>query len=192
MFNPAGNTVAVQEERLKLRRDLERYRFLLGNTSDPALVKLLEEMIAEAETYLTRIDPRWRIELLGSTTVTMGRARDAPLAAATALLNSGRITQIGEWRLDPRTRDARSPAGKTVRLTKGEFDLLLAFASHADQVLSRDQLMALSRHSARGSGRTIDVLIGRLRRKLEADPRHPTEIMTVRSEGYVFKSPSKS
>jgi two-component system torCAD operon response regulator TorR len=104
-------------------------------------------------------------------------------------MTAERLLPIGEWRLDPLTRYAKSSAGKTVRLTKGEFDLLSVFMSHADTVLSRGELMVLSQNRSKGpSERTIDVLVGRLRRKLEPDQSNPTQITTVWSEGYVFKS----
>ena len=80
-----------------------------------------------------------------------------------------------------------SPAGKAVRLTTGEFDLLAAFVNHANQVLSRDRLLDLARNREAGPfDRTIDVQVGRLRRKLEDDPQNPGLIKTVRGSGYIF------
>jgi two-component system, OmpR family, response regulator len=77
-----------------------------------------------------------------------------------------------------------------VRLTTGEFELLAAFVNHANQVLSRDRLLDLSRHREAGPfDRTIDVQVGRLRRKLEDDPKNPTMIKTVRGGGYIFTPP---
>jgi len=75
------------------------------------------------------------------------------------------------WNLDLSTRELVSPAGGEVRLTTGEFDLLAAFVNHANQVLSRDRLLDLARNREAGPfDRTIDVQVGRLRRKLEDDP----------------------
>jgi two-component system OmpR family response regulator len=91
------------------------------------------------------------------------------------------------WRLDLTSRELRSPSGKEVRLTTGEFDLLAAFVNHANQVLSRDRLLDLARNREAGPfDRTIDVQVGRLRRKLETDPQKPTLIKTVRGSGYIF------
>jgi two-component system, OmpR family, response regulator len=74
-----------------------------------------------------------------------------------------------------------------VRLTTGEFDLLAAFVSNANQVLSRDRLLDLARNRESGPfDRTIDVQVGRLRRKLEDDPQQPSLIKTVRGSGYMF------
>jgi DNA-binding response OmpR family regulator len=95
--------------------------------------------------------------------------------------------QFAGWRLDLSTRELRSPAGSEVHLTTGEFDLLAAFVNNANQVLSRDRLLDLARNREAGPfDRTIDVQVGRLRRKLEDDPQKPTIIKTVRGTGYIF------
>lgn len=91
------------------------------------------------------------------------------------------------WNLDLATRELVSPQGTEVRLTTGEFDLLSAFVHNANQVLSRDRLLDLARNREAGPfDRTIDVQVGRLRRKLEEDPQRPTMIRTVRGTGYIF------
>src|SRR5712672_1683290 len=91
------------------------------------------------------------------------------------------------WDLDLSTRELVSPAGSEVRLTTGEFDLLAAFVNNANQVLSRDRLLDLARNREAGPfDRTIDVQVGRLRRKLEEDPQNPSLIKTVRGSGYIF------
>ena len=91
------------------------------------------------------------------------------------------------WNLDLSSRELLSPDGKGVRLTTGEFDLLSAFVNHANQVLSRDRLLDLARNREAGPfDRTIDVQVGRLRRKLEDDPQNPNLIKTVRGSGYIF------
>jgi two-component system OmpR family response regulator len=85
------------------------------------------------------------------------------------------------------SRELTSPGGEEVRLTTGEFDLLAAFVHNANQVLSRDRLLDLARNREAGPfDRTIDVQVGRLRRKLEDDPQNPTLIKTVRGSGYIF------
>jgi two-component system, OmpR family, response regulator len=91
------------------------------------------------------------------------------------------------WNLDLSSRELYSPAGSEVRLTTGEFDLLAAFVNNANQVLTRDRLLDLARNREAGpSDRTIDVQVGRLRRKLEDDPQRPSIIKTVRGSGYIF------
>jgi len=91
------------------------------------------------------------------------------------------------WGLDLSSRELTSPTGEAVRLTTGEFDLLAAFVGNANQVLSRDRLLDLARNREAGPfDRTIDVQVGRLRRKLEDDPQNPSLIKTVRGSGYIF------
>lgn len=95
--------------------------------------------------------------------------------------------QFSGWSLDLSSRELFSPVGKEVRLTTGEFDLLAAFVNNANQVLTRDRLLDLARNREAGPfDRTIDVQVGRLRRKLEDDPQRPTMIKTVRGTGYIF------
>jgi two-component system, OmpR family, response regulator len=91
------------------------------------------------------------------------------------------------WSLDLASRELLSPNGEEVRLTTGEFDLLTAFVTNANQVLTRDRLLDLARNREAGPfDRTIDVQVGRLRRKLEDDPQNPSLIKTVRGSGYIF------
>lgn len=91
------------------------------------------------------------------------------------------------WSLDPVSRELHSPAGARVILTSGEFDLLLAFCLHAQRTLTRDQLLDLTQgRGTEAVSRSIDILVSRIRRKIEDDPRDPVLIKTVRSGGYVF------
>jgi two-component system OmpR family response regulator len=94
------------------------------------------------------------------------------------------------WHLDLAARELISPAGDSVRLTGGEFDLLAAFVNHPNQLLSRDRLLDLVRGREAGPfDRTIDVQVGRLRRKLNDDPQRPQLIKTLRGSGYIFTAP---
>ncbi|HEX6613973.1 MAG TPA: response regulator [Rhodanobacteraceae bacterium] len=91
------------------------------------------------------------------------------------------------FRLDPLTRTLRDAAGKDVPLTSGEFDLLRALLDQPNRVLSRDDLMdRIHGRSAGPYDRSIDVQIGRLRRKIEAEPAQPELIKSVRGAGYLF------
>jgi two-component system, OmpR family, response regulator len=95
--------------------------------------------------------------------------------------------QFAGWRLNPGSRDLRSPLGEPVRLTSGEFDLLAAFVANPYRVLTRDRLAELAQHrKVAAFGRTIDVQVARLRRKLGDDPQEPSLIKTVRGIGYIF------
>jgi DNA-binding response OmpR family regulator len=91
------------------------------------------------------------------------------------------------WELDLRIRRLTSPAGETVRLTRGEFALLAAFLRSPQRVLSREQLLAACHvHDAEVFDRSIDAQILRLRRKMEADPSQPALIRTERGIGYML------
>lgn len=97
------------------------------------------------------------------------------------------IFAFAGWALDAGRRRLRSPDGVLVELTGGEFDVLLAFLLNPQRVLDRDELLGLARGRVSGpEDRTIDVQVGRLRRKLEDDPKTPELIKTVRGGGYVL------
>lgn len=97
------------------------------------------------------------------------------------------------WRLDISHRSLHDRDGNPVELTRGEFELLALLLRNPGVVLSRDTLMhSVSRRAWDPTDRTVDVLIRRLRGKLELDSAHPQIITTVRGEGYVFTSDIKS
>lgn len=91
------------------------------------------------------------------------------------------------WRLDVARRQLVSPEGENIALTSGEFDLLAALASHPGRVFGREALMDLThRRSWENFDRAIDAQVARLRKKIEADPKNPTLVKSVRNVGYVF------
>jgi DNA-binding response OmpR family regulator len=91
------------------------------------------------------------------------------------------------WELNLKRRQLLKVSGEEVKLTAAEFNLLAAFLDMPRQVMSREQLLTASRvHDEEIFDRSIDVLILRLRRKLEIDPSNPTLIVTERGAGYVF------
>lgn len=113
------------------------------------------------------------------------RRRDVGGAASPDALPAG--YDFAGFRLDPAARELSDSRGEPVNLTDGEYRLLLVLVEHPGHVLSRDQLMEhLHGHDAGPFDRAIDVQIGRLRRKIEPDPSHPTLIKSVRNAGYVF------
>jgi len=136
-----------------------------------------------ADDYLTKpFSPR---ELLARIRALLRRARtQATVADAIAKV---RAYRFGGWELNIGLRRLRSSEGRVVELTNGEFSLLAAFVSSPQRVLSRDQLLDLSRlHNAEVYDRSIDVQILRLRRKIEVDPAQPQFIKTERGAGYLF------
>jgi len=101
-----------------------------------------------------------------------------------------RALRFAGWELNLRTRKLLAPDGRTLLLGNGEFNLLIAFCRTPQRVMSRDQLLSLSRlYDAEVYDRAIDVQISRLRRKIEADPSRPQIIVTERGAGYVFNAP---
>ena len=101
--------------------------------------------------------------------------------------DGGGLRVFEGWSLDTAKRELRTPDGTLVPLTAGEYDLLAAIVERPGRVLSRDQLLDLTRgRDAVPFDRSVDVQISRLRRKLEVDPKEPQIIKTVRGGGYVF------
>ncbi|PZU60938.1 MAG: DNA-binding response regulator [Sphingobium sp.] len=94
------------------------------------------------------------------------------------------------WQWDVAARRLATPDGVPVELTGGEHDLLLCLVERPQRVLSRDQLLDWTRGRDAGPfDRTIDVQMGRLRRKLAAHPGGEALVKTVRGGGYVFVAP---
>jgi two-component system, OmpR family, response regulator len=129
----------------------------------------LRELVARVKAVLRRLAP----------------AEAAPPAAAAPSARA-RLRFAG-WELDPAARRLTAPGGQDVALTGGEFDLLVAFCHHPGRVLSRDFLLEATRgREAAPFDRTIDVQVGRLRKKLEADVDDPQIIKSVRGAGYIL------
>lgn len=93
------------------------------------------------------------------------------------------------WALDRETHSLIDQEGVAIPLSQREYELLLIFLENPQRILSRNQLMDLLYDQYWDpQDRTIDVLIGRLRKKLEKDSRHPKLLLTVRGGGYQLKS----
>ena len=90
------------------------------------------------------------------------------------------------WELNLNSRKLLSPEGAHVKLTKTEFELLLTFLAHPQEVISREQILDSTRALDEIYDRAIDVQILRLRRKIEVKPRTPALLKTVRGAGYYF------
>ncbi|MDQ0036860.1 two-component system OmpR family response regulator [Variovorax boronicumulans] len=131
----------------------------------------LRELVARVKAVLRRLTPE-------------ASAAPAPAATSTDKL------RFAGWQLDTAARSLRNPQGEDVTLTGGEFDLLQAFARHSGRVLSRDFLLEQTRGREAGPfDRTIDVQVGRLRKKIEVDADDPQLIKSVRGAGYILIPP---
>ena len=155
---------------------------LTGRQDDADRVMGLE---LGADDYLTKpFSPR---VLLARIRALLRRTRMHETLADTVA--NVRAYRFAGWDLNLRLRRLAAPDGRTVPLRNGEFNLLLAVLSAPPRVLAREQLLDLSRlHNAEVYDRSVDVQVGRLRRKMEADPRAPTLIVTERGAGYMFKA----
>ncbi|BAU50181.1 chemotaxis protein CheY [Sulfurifustis variabilis] len=137
-----------------------------------------------ADDYITKpFDPR---ELRARLKSVLRRYRRAAEPAAAAEPEGGRV-RFGRCRLDLEARRMVDGDGKEVPLTSMEFDLLRVFAERPNRVLSRDQLLTLTRNRGWDPfDRSIDIQIARLRKKIEPDPDHPQSIKTIRGAGYMY------
>jgi two-component system OmpR family response regulator len=132
-----------------------------------------------ADDYLPKpFNPR---ELLARIKAVLRRAQALPAADA----SEARRLRFTGWTLEIARRQLVSPDGVVVPLSGGEYRLLRIFLDHPQRVLSRDQLLDLTRgREALPFDRSIDVQVGRLRRRLADEAA--TLIQTVRGEGYVL------
>lgn len=141
-----------------------------------------------ADDYLAK--PFELRELLARVRSVLRRARRVAQAAPAGTVAEAEAQDglaFAGWRLELRSRRLFAPDGAEVVLSTGEFTLLNIFVHRPNHVLSRDALIELIHNRRAGPfDRSIDVQVGRLRRKIEADPEKPVLIKSVRGAGYVF------
>jgi two-component system OmpR family response regulator len=138
-----------------------------------------------ADDYIGKpFSPR---ELLARIKSVLRRYRSLPLNLRA---DDAREISFAGWRLDTVARHLVSTDGVITSLSGAEYQLLKVFLSHPQRVLTRDQLMLLSKgHEADPLDRSIDIQVSRLRHRLRDDSANPTIIKTVRGEGYVLAVP---
>lgn len=138
-----------------------------------------------ADDYVTK--PFSTRELLARIRAVMRRYPRAEISADRN--RTVRAYQFEGWTLNVPLHALKSPSGARVHISNGEFGLLLALLTRPNRNLSRDQLLELSRlRSTEVYGRSIDVQILRLRRKIEIDPARPALITTERGRGYRLRA----
>lgn len=131
-----------------------------------------------ADDYVTK--PFNQRELLARVRGLLRRVKSRPLAEPP-------IARFAGWSFDIARRRLTSPTGEIVELTRAEYQTLVAFVRNPGVVLSRERLLRQIMHRAWAPyDRTVDVLVGRLRRKLEPGDKTPELIVTAHGEGYLF------
>ncbi len=133
-----------------------------------------------ADDYVTK--PFALAELLARIDAVLRRTSQvtaSPVATAGTNLDFGDVSVDLVQRVVTR-------AGVEVKLTHLEFELLVFFTRHPNQVFSRNQLFSLVWGQSAGSVRTVDNFVGQLRKRFEADPDSPRHFITVRGSGYRF------
>lgn len=180
------------EDGIQLTRDVR-------NTSDIAIIMVtgrtdpIDRILGlemGADDYVTKpVEPRellvraknllWRIQLTRD-------ALEQAEAAWSQLEKDDSTFRFLDFEFDVAQRQL-SKGHDMVKLTKAEYELLVAFITHPNRVLGRDRLLNLISHRVdTPSDRTVDVLIRRLRNKMEKSIKNPNIFITIHGEGYLF------
>jgi two-component system phosphate regulon response regulator OmpR len=189
------------EDGLSLARYL-REHYQIGIIMLTAAAEVVDRIIGleiGADDYITKpFDPR---ELLARVKSVLRRVDATPVSASTITTYEPSKTvsqrpegiRFGRCILNMESHRLFSEDGEEVPITNMEFDLLKAFATSPNRVLSRDQLLDMAHNRDWDPfDRSIDIRIARIRRKIEDDPARPQIIKTVRGAGYIFIPASKS
>jgi two-component system, OmpR family, response regulator len=175
------------EDGMQLLRQLRAHSqipviILTGRTEEADRVMGLE---LGADDYLTKpFSPR---ELLARIRTVLRRTHAGQEVHGAPVCRAYRIPG---WELNLRTRRLTAVDGAQVALSNGEFNLLAALLATANRVVTRDQLIEMSRrYDNEVYDRAVDVQILRLRRKLERNPAEPQIIVTERGAGYRIAVP---
>ncbi len=191
---PDGSGLALARE-LRAQRDLGI--IILSAKQD--VVDRIVGLEVGADDYMTKpFDER---ELVARVRSVLRRVQSAAHAPAAAAVAPGPVSvaaaeapdgesvesiRFDGWTLDRRSHELWDPDGEQVHLTSYEFQLLCTFASRPNRVLSRDEILgAVAGRKWNPYDRSIDVLVGKLRKKLESASRRSL-IKTIRGSGYKF------
>jgi len=135
-----------------------------------------------ADDYLPK--PFGGRELVARIKAVLRRSRIAPEVETKV---KPKVYRFDRWALNSQARELAREDGVTVPLSSAEFELLLALVQRPQRVLSRDQLLDLTRgRAASAFDRSIDTQVSRLRKKIERDPSDPKIVQTVWGGGYIF------
>lgn len=141
-----------------------------------------------ADDYVVKpFDPRELVARIRSVLRRAAMKEDKTLTGADVA--DCRAYRFNGWSFNVGARELRNPSREDVPISTAEFHLLKALVENANRVLSRGQLLDLTQRSdAISFDRSIDSQISRLRKKLEADPKRPNLLKTVRGDGYMLST----
>lgn len=143
-----------------------------------------------ADDYITK--PFHLREVLARVRAVLRRSEAVPEPSPSAV-PAGEVFAFDRWRLDIGRRQLSLADGDEVVLTTAEFGLLEVLVRQPNRVLSRDQIMdRLKGHEWSPFDRSIDNLVAKLRKKIEAEPERPVLLKTVRGVGYSFTTPVRA
>ena len=164
----------------ELRAAVERLIVVVASAADSTS---LDGMVLRADGYLDM--PLDEQDVLA-------RVAAASMTASELVETAPEVMRFAGYTLDARRWRCVDVRGSTVALTRAEFSLLLSLVRGARRVVSRDELTrVVAGRAAEPGDRSVDVLISRLRRKIEPDPKSPQMILTVPGVGYVFAQTSQ-
>jgi len=163
----------------ELRRSSEVAIIMLTGKVDP--VDRVVGLELGADDYVTK--PFDQRELLARVRTVLRRAAGRETSGE----HGWSSARFAGWTLDLIGQVLTSPKGQTLDLTSAQFQLIATLVLHADRALSRNEIMqSVSGRSWNPTERGVDVMIAKLRKKLEKDPKAPSLIKTVRGLGYTL------
>jgi len=164
----------------KLRQDSEIGIIIVTGSGDK--VDEIVGLEGGADDYLTK--PVEERELLARVRSVLRRVMSDSAAPDTS---DKSVAKFSDLILDFTAHELKSTAGEEIILTSYEFQLLATLVKNPNRVLSRDQIMDnITGRDWVSNDRSVDVLMGKLRKKIEEDPRNPALIKTIRGAGYKF------
>ena len=164
----------------KLRQDSDVGIIIVTGTGDK--VDEIVGLEGGADDYLTK--PIEERALLARVRSVLRRVMSSSASSDTS---DKTVAKFSDWILDFTAHELRSPTGEEIILTSYEFQLLATLVRNANRVLSRNQMMeSITGRDWITNDRVVDVLMGKLRKKIEEDPHNPSIIKTIRGAGYKF------
>ena len=178
--------VLPDEDGLTLARELRKHPGLgiIILTGKGDIMEKVVGLEVGADDYISK--PFDKRELLARIHSVLRRVKAEP-GQSQGLASNKSIARFADWTLDLAAHELTSLAGEEAHLTSYEFKLLSLFSTSSNWVLTRDQILEkIADRDWNPDDRSIDVVVVKLRKKLERDPLNPVMIKTIRGEGYKF------